>query len=146
MESMPTNTNRGIAPENVKAEAISSEDVETFVEAMAILAHDLPVKQQALLHLTLAAAAASGQPDVSEFLAGFPVPNPADVVVAATEASTGSQSDAVIAPSAPAIDEELTAERRAGAAGSALARSLLNSWGERLPTEPARSRGGTSRS
>ncbi|MGE0543421.1 MAG: hypothetical protein AB7R89_24945 [Dehalococcoidia bacterium] len=142
---MPTNTNPGTMPVRVKAEAISSGDVETFVQAMAGLAQNLPVKQQALLHLTLAAAAASGQPDVSGFLAGFPIPNPGDVVVAATEASTGSQSDAVIASSAPAIDEDLPEERRAGAAGSALARSLLNNWGEGRSREPARNRGNTNR-
>jgi hypothetical protein len=140
---MSTNPNDRITPKNVEAEQISNADVEAFVQTMATIARDLPQEQQALLHLTLAAAAASGQPDVSEFLAGFPIPNPGDVVVAATGASTGSQSDAVIASSAAAIGEDLSNERRAGAAGSALARSVLNNWGEPLPVEPARSRGGT---
>lgn len=138
---MPTNTNEGSIPASAEPKAISGADVDTFVETMAVLARDLPERQQALLHLVLATAAAGEHPDVSGYLAGFPVPNPGDVVVAASGASIGAQADAVVAPSADAIAGDLSEGQAAGAAGGALARAVLNNWGERVPREPARGRG-----
>lgn len=140
---MPTNTNDGSIPEHVQAEAIGGADVDAFVEQIATLARDLPAKQQALLHLVLATAAAGEHPDVSAYLAGFPIPNPGDAVVAATGAATGAQADAVVGPSAEALAGDLTEGQAAGAAGGALARTLLNAWGEQAPLEPARGRGMT---
>jgi hypothetical protein len=138
---MPANTNDGSIPARTNPEAISGNDVDTFVEVFGVLARDLPVKQQALLHLVLATAASAGNPDISEFLTGFPIPNPRDVIVAASGASTGSQTDAVVAPSAEAIEGDLPDRQAAGAAGGALARALLNIWGEPAPREPAGGRG-----
>jgi len=138
---MPTNTNDGSIPQHGEPEAVSGADVDTFVETLAILARELPVPHQALLHLVLATAATVEQQDVSSFLAGFPIPNPEDVIIAASGASTGSQSDAVVGPGVEAITGDLTPGQTAGAAGGALARAVLNMWGERLPREPVSGRG-----
>ena len=128
---MPTNTNEASIPANVNPEAIGEQDVTDFMNTLTAWAKALPRKQQSLLHLMLATAAASDNVDASEYLAGFPIPNPGDIVVAATGTATGAQSQAVVGPSAEAIAGDLTEGQAIGAAGGALARALLNSWGER---------------
>jgi hypothetical protein len=133
---MPTNTNGASIPASGDPEAVSGSDVDTFVETVATLARDLPLPHQALLHLVLATAATGEQPDVSPFLAGFPIPNPEDVIIAASGASTGAQAEAVIGPSAAAITGDLSLGQAMGAAGSALARTVLNRWGEPLSVDP----------
>jgi hypothetical protein len=141
---MPTNTNQGSIPTSADPEAIRTADVEGFVTTLSTWARALPRKEQALLHLMLAAAASARSPDVGAYLAGFPIPNPGDVVVAATGTSSGVQSDAVVGPSAGAVEGNLSEGQMAGAAGGALARALLNNWGETGPLRPARGRGSSS--
>jgi hypothetical protein len=138
---MPTNTNDASIPASGEPVAVRGADVDTFVEIVATLARDLPLPDQALLPLILATAATGDQPDVSPFLAGFPIPNPEDVIIAASGASTGAQAEAVIGPSAAAITGDRTTGQALGAAGSALARAVLNRWGEQLPVESAQGRG-----
>lgn len=128
---MPSNTNQASLPPNVNPEAIRAADVEGFLQTVSAWARALPRKEQALLHLLLAAAATAEHPDISGYLAGFPVPNPSDVVVAATGAAEGTQSDSVVGPGAAALAGDLSDAEAAGAAGGALARSLLNAWGAR---------------
>ena len=138
---MPTNTNQDSVPTNAEPEAIRAADVDAFMLTISTWARALPRKEQALLHLMLAAAASTETPDGSAYLAGFPIPNPGDVVVAATGSSTGVQSDEVVGPGAEALAGDLGDGQRAGAAGGALARALLNNWGEAGPLQPAQGRG-----
>lgn len=113
------------------AEPIAQHDVREFVRTLSTWARALPRTEQALLHLLLATAAAAGEPDISPYLAGLVVPNPADVVVAATESAVGVQAGEVVRPSATAVAGRLSLAAGEGAAGSALARAVLNRWGER---------------
>ncbi len=128
---MPDNTNDGSIPTAANPEAVSAEDVDGFMHTLSAWARALPRKQQALLHLMLATAATAETPDVGEYLAGFPIPNPGDIIVAATGTTTGTQSQAVVGPADQAIaGGDMSQAEVAGAAGGALARALLNNWGE----------------
>ena len=127
---MPENTNDGSIPTPASQEAISAEDINGFMHTLRTWAKALPREQQALLHLMLATAATAASPDISEYLAGFPIANPRDIIVAATGTATGTQSDAVVGPASEAIAGDLSDAEAAGAAGGALARALLNNWGE----------------
>lgn len=116
---------------NAELEPISEADVRGFMETLNVWARALAPKEQALLHLLLATAAAAENPDVSQYLAGFAIPNPEDIIVVATGTSSGTQSADVVGPSAEAVSGDLTGDAAQSAAGSALARALLNNWGER---------------
>jgi hypothetical protein len=111
-------------------EPIGEADVRRFMQTLSTWARDLPRHEQALLHLMLATAAAAENPDVSEYLAGFAIPNPDDVVVVATGTARGAQTGEVVGPSAGVIAGDVTGDAAQAAAGSALARALLNNWGE----------------
>lgn len=141
---MPTNTNDASIPSQTNPEAIEAADVDGFMETLSTWVRALPRKEQSLFHVLLAAAASAETPDVAPYLAGFPIPNPGDVIVAATGSSTGSQADEVVGPSAEAIAGDLSDGQAAGAAGGALARALLNNWGEGGPLRPADARGAVS--
>jgi hypothetical protein len=106
------------------------EDVTAFIQGLTDWTATLPDAQQSLLYLVQATAAAAREADVTEFLAGFSIPESADIVVDATAASTGTQSDAVIAPSAETVEGRIPRGAAMSEAGSALARALLNRIGE----------------
>jgi hypothetical protein len=111
--------------------SIEENDVSTFMQTLGQWAGSLPPKEQALFHLMLATAAAAEGPDVSQYLSGFPIANPADVVIAATSTATGSDSGSVVGPSREAIAGDLSGPEAQAAAGSTLARALLNNWAQR---------------
>lgn len=127
---MPDNTNDGSIPAAVAQDAISADDINGFMHTLRAWARALPREQQALLHLMLATAATAASPDISEYLAGFPIANPRDIIIAATGTATGAQSEAVVGPVSEAIAGDMSDAEAAGAAGGALARALLNNWGE----------------
>lgn len=127
---MPQNTNDASIPAAVAPDEISGPDVDGFMQTLGAWAKALPRKEQALLHLMLAAAASVEQADVSGYLSGFPVPNPRDIIIAATGSSTGAQSGDVVGPVSEAIAGDMSDAEALGAAGGALARALLNTWGE----------------
>ena len=111
--------------------SIGDDDVTAFMQTLGQWARSLPPKEQALLHLMLATAAAAENPDVSQYLSGFPIANPEDVVIAATSTTTGADSGSVVGPSRDAIVGDLSGPAAQSAAGSTLARALLNNWAER---------------
>jgi hypothetical protein len=115
---------------HVNPEHVTSDDVTDFVQKLADWAVQLPPKEQSLLYLVLATAAAAREPDVSEYIAGFPIPEAADIVVDATHAATGSQAGAVVAPSENVVAGSVSRGAAMGGAGGALARALLNRLGE----------------
>ena len=81
-------------------------------------------RKQSLLFLVLATAAAAREPDLSDYLAGFPIPESAAIIVDATAVSTGVQAGAVIAPSENVVEDNVSR-------GAAMARALLNRLGDR---------------
>jgi hypothetical protein len=127
---MPQNTNEASIPVSADPEAIGGADVDAFMHTLTQWATHLPRKEQALLHLMLAAAASVKRADVHEWLAGFPIPNPRDVIVAATGNATGATAGAVVGASADAIAGDMSDAEATGAAGAALARGLLSAWGD----------------
>lgn len=127
---MVQNTNQASIPASGTPQEICGADVDAFMQTVGAWARSLPPREQALLNLVLATAASVEHADVSEWLAGFPMPNPRDVIVAATGSSTGAQSGEVVGHSAGALDSDLSDTEVTGAAGAALARALLNVWGE----------------
>jgi hypothetical protein len=127
---MPQNTNEASIPVSADPEEIRGADVDAFMQTMSAWAKHLPRKEAALLHLLLAAAASVERADVSEWLAGFPIPNPRDVIVAATGNATGATAGPVVGRSADAIAGDMSDADATGAAGGALARGLLSAWGE----------------
>lgn len=127
---MTTNADRRRTAESAATERITERDVSDFIAALDTWTRSRPPRQQALVQLVLATAAAADEPDVSAYLAGLAVPNPEDVVVFATGAASGTQADEVVEPSANAVAGGIAPERTAGAAGGALARALLNRRGE----------------
>ena len=141
---MPTNTNDQSIPPNTLPDELSVEDVDGFVHALSEWGRTLPRAQQALLHVVLAAGAAAESPDVGTYLAGFAIPNPRDVIVAATGSATGSQTGAVVGPASDAIAGDMSDGQAAGAAGGVLARAVLNSLGEREPQQPVAARGAST--
>jgi hypothetical protein len=128
---MPQNTNEASIPASADPEAIRGADVDAFMRTMTAWAEHLPRKESALLHLMLAAAASVDHADVSEWLAGFPIPNPRDVIIAATGNATGATAGPVVGQSADAIAGDMSDSEATGAAGGALARGLLSAWGEK---------------
>lgn len=127
---MPQNTNEASIPVSADPEEIRGPDVDAFMQTMSAWAQELPRKESALLHLMLATAASVERADVSEWLAGFPIPNPRDVIIAATGAATGATAGPVVGQSADAIAGDMSDADATGAAGGALARGLLSAWGE----------------
>jgi hypothetical protein len=115
---------------DVKRLRVTHDDVSAFVQRLGDWAVTLPDSEQSLLYLVLATAAAAPEPDVTEYLAGIPIPESADIIVEATAASSGTQSDAVIAPSKNVVEGRVSRGAAMGAAGGALARALLNRIGE----------------
>ena len=110
---------------------VTRDDVTAFVKRLGDWAVTLSDGEQLLLFLVLATAAAARKPDLSDYLAGFPIPESAAIIVDATAVSTGVQAGAVIAPSENAVAGNVSRGAAMGAAGSALARALLNRLGDR---------------
>jgi hypothetical protein len=127
---MPQNTNEASIPVSADPEEIRGADVDGFMQTVTAWANRLPRKESALLHLMLATAASVERADVSEWLAGFPIPNPRDVIIAATGNATGSSAGPVVGQSAEAIAGDMRDAEATGAAGAALARGLLSAWGD----------------
>jgi len=127
---MVQNTNQASIPTSGDPEEIRGPDVDAFVQTMATWAKRLPRKESALLHLVLATAASVERADISEWLSGFPIPNPRDIIVAATGNATGATAAQVVGPADEAIAGDMSDAEATGAAGGALARGLLSAWGE----------------
>jgi hypothetical protein len=127
---MPQNTNEASIPVSADPEEIRGADVDAFVQTVTAWAGRLPRKESALLHLMLATAASVERADVSEWLSGFPIPNPRDVIIAATGNAVGSTAGPVVGQSVEAIAGDMSDAEATGAAGGALARGLLSAWGD----------------